>query len=182
MRRGLFFIVTILASILLASIFGIIHDQITYTISPEYYTKFKFVQFDLVDLNRKLQLEHRFLVTLVGIFATWWTGLIIGAMLGFIGLFTPTIRQAIRMTFQNLMIIFLTTAFFSVLGFVFAKVFPPEILYEWFESYSITDSKSFMTVGYIHNASYIGGLVGLILRMIQSFVLVISLRKAKEKV
>jgi hypothetical protein len=37
------------AACLLAGVYGILHDQLTYTISPEYNTKFKFYQFGLLD-------------------------------------------------------------------------------------------------------------------------------------
>ena len=45
MRKILNFFLIILASILIAGIYGILHDQITYTISYEYFTLFKFEQF-----------------------------------------------------------------------------------------------------------------------------------------
>jgi hypothetical protein len=36
---------TVIVSALLAGVYGIVHDQLTYSISHEYFTKFKYVQF-----------------------------------------------------------------------------------------------------------------------------------------
>jgi hypothetical protein len=47
MRKILNFFLIIFASIFIAGVYGIFHDQITYTISFEYYTLFKFEQFGM---------------------------------------------------------------------------------------------------------------------------------------
>jgi hypothetical protein len=39
------------AAVLVAGLFGVIHDQISYSVSNEYFTRFKFVQFRLLDPN-----------------------------------------------------------------------------------------------------------------------------------
>lgn len=33
----------VLAAMVAAGLFGVVHDQISYTVSPEYYTRFKFL-------------------------------------------------------------------------------------------------------------------------------------------
>ena len=40
-------------TLIMAGIYGILHDQLTYTISPEYYTKFKFYHFGLMDMGNE---------------------------------------------------------------------------------------------------------------------------------
>ena len=54
----------------LAGLYGILHDEITYTISPEYFTRLKFYQFDYADFG----LPPRVLVAEIGFLATWWVG------------------------------------------------------------------------------------------------------------
>jgi len=51
--------------------YGIIHDQITYSISPEYYTKFKFYQFGLIKSPNDFVHNPRQMAIIVGIMATW---------------------------------------------------------------------------------------------------------------
>lgn len=72
---------------IIGGLYGIIHDQLTYTISPEYYTKFKFYQFGLMDIgNEAIFPNPRLEVSAVGFMATWWMGLPIGLILGLVGL------------------------------------------------------------------------------------------------
>ena len=51
---------------LIAGAYGILHDQITYTISPEYFTKLKFEQFHYANFG----LPRRVFVGEVGFLAT----------------------------------------------------------------------------------------------------------------
>jgi hypothetical protein len=57
----------------LAGVYGIVHDQITYSISPEYFTNLKFNQFHYADFG----LGDRAFVATIGFLATWWVGMII---------------------------------------------------------------------------------------------------------
>src|SRR5689334_7080662 len=77
----------ILISIILASIYGVLHDQITYTISPEYYTKFKYQQFGF---DHNWFGGHRLTVAMIGCWATWCTGIYIGLGLGIAAMVHPT--------------------------------------------------------------------------------------------
>lgn len=53
---------------------GILHDQITYTLSQEYFTRLKFDPFSCLDLR-----DHpRLFAGVIGFLATWWVGLFAG--------------------------------------------------------------------------------------------------------
>jgi hypothetical protein len=56
------------AAVLTAGAYGALHDQISYTVSPEYVTRFKFVQFGLQDPS----IPERVRAAAVGWAATWW--------------------------------------------------------------------------------------------------------------
>jgi hypothetical protein len=62
------------AGALLAGGYGALHDQMTYTISPEYFTRLKFAQFRAADFG----LPARILVAEIGFLSSWWVGLIGG--------------------------------------------------------------------------------------------------------
>ncbi len=47
MKKFFLFVFLVFFAILLSGLYGIIHDQISYTVSPEYFTKFKFQQFGI---------------------------------------------------------------------------------------------------------------------------------------
>src|SRR5512137_2235558 len=57
---------------LVAGGYGVLHDQVTYSIAPEYFTNLKFKQFHFANLG----LGDRVFVSAVGFLATWWVGLI----------------------------------------------------------------------------------------------------------
>ena len=51
----------------LASLYGILHDQLTCTISPEYFTRLKFQQFAWANIGR----PPRVFVAEIGLLASW---------------------------------------------------------------------------------------------------------------
>lgn len=65
---------------LIAGVYGIIHDQISYSVSEEYFTKFKFIQFGIQNLPNRIG------AGIVGFLATWWVGFPIAMILGLLGL------------------------------------------------------------------------------------------------
>lgn len=63
---------------LIAGLYGIVHDQLTYTLSPEYFTLLKFRQFAWADFGG----PPRLLVAEIGFLATWWVGALAGWLIG----------------------------------------------------------------------------------------------------
>jgi hypothetical protein len=75
MKKLLVLILIVIVAPLLAALYGTLHDQLTYTISPEYYTKFKFFQFELTENKVEAILPNpRLAVAVVGVMATFWMG------------------------------------------------------------------------------------------------------------
>ena len=152
-----------LAGTLIAGAYGIIHDQITFSIGPEYFTRFKFEQFAWADVG----LGQRFFVATIGFLATWWVGLIAGWILARRLVPSATRRVAIQNVSLGFGIIFLSAVIFGAGGFLYGRLFGLSADYstklEWmFQEYGIENRRAFMTVGYIHNAGYLGGVVGLV--------------------
>ena len=63
---------------LVAGVYRIIHDQITFTLAPEYFTRMKFQQFAWAEVGW----PRRWFVAEIGFLASWWVGLIAGWFLG----------------------------------------------------------------------------------------------------
>ena len=152
-------ILIIIISIILASIYGFIHNQVSYLISTEYFTKFKFEQFGFVEYGLD---TPRMTAGLIGIWATWWFGLLIGLINGIVGLFQPTSKimwkGAFGATIRNLLI----TIGFGVVGILVGKFIISNLNTNWNIPADLTDRKSFLTAGTTHNFSYLGGIIGLI--------------------
>jgi hypothetical protein len=159
MRKFAVFSATIFISILLAGLYGILHDQVTYTIAPEYFTKFKYVQFGF---EPQWFGGHRQTVAVIGFLATWWTGIFIGLGLGLTALIFrdhKTMRKAIQKA------IIITLGFASatgVFGFFYGKFILTKTGVDWWLPENLVDKNAFITVGSIHNFSYLGGLLGLV--------------------
>lgn len=145
-----------------AGLYGIIHDQITFTISPEYFTNLKFKQFQYVDFG----FGDRIFVAVIGFMATWWVGLFIGWCFG--RRFVPNQPRdaAIKDIRNAFVIVLVSAAAFAFIGFIYGhSVDPAATLAAWsniLRSYNVADGLPFITVAYIHNASYAGALFGLI--------------------
>jgi hypothetical protein len=161
MRKLKLFFFIIVITPLLCAVFGIIHDQVTYTISEEYYTKFKFIQFHLVDDGMNMQMDHRQGAMIVGAMATWWMGIPIGLFYASILVFYPADGPLYRIYFRTVLLTFIITALLSFIGYLAWKFEWIGSTEGWFIPEDLSDRDSFICVGSIHNFSYIGGTAGL---------------------
>lgn len=159
MKKFLVFSATIFISSLTAGLYGAAHDQITYTISPEYYTKFKFIQFDVAPQNFG---GYRPAVAIIGFLATWWTGVIIGLGLALSALIFSNHHLMCKAITRAILLVFCIAVAAAICGFFYGKYVLAEKGVNWWLPNDLTDQNTFITVGTIHNFSYLGGLIGLI--------------------
>jgi uncharacterized membrane protein YsdA (DUF1294 family) len=154
---------------LIGGIYGIIHDQITYSISPEYYTKFKFFQFGLMDLgNEAIFPNPRIEVSAVGFMATWWMGLPIGLILGLVGLVHKDSKKMFRVTLKAIIVTVIVAFATGLIGLAYGKLYLADTGVNWWMPENLIDKGNFIAVGSMHNFSYLGGLTGLIAGSIYS--------------
>lgn len=162
-------ILILLLAPMIGGLYGILHDQLTYTISPEYYTKFKFYQFGLMDSgNEAIFPNPRLQVAQVGFLATWWMGLPIGLILGLIGLVHENSKQMFRVTLRAILLTVLVAFATGLLGLAYGKFYLADTGVDWWLPDNLIDRKNFIAVGSMHNFSYLGGLTGLITGVIYS--------------
>jgi hypothetical protein len=154
---------------LIGGIYGIVHDQITYSISPEYYTKFKFIQFGFVDFGTEAILPNpRLNVAGVGFLATWWMGLPIGTILGIVGLVHKNNNQMFTITMRAIMVAVMIAFLTGIIGLAYGKLYLAKAGVNWWLPGNLIDKRNFIAVGSMHNFSYIGGIAGLIAGCIYS--------------
>lgn len=166
-------LVTLLLIIVLApligGIYGILHDQLTYTISPEFYTKFKFYQLGIMDVGNEAFIPNpRIAVAAVGFMATWWIGLLIGLILGLVGLIHKNGKQMLSVTFKAIVVTIMVVFVMGLIGLAYGKLYLADTGVNWWLPENLIDTKHFIIVGSIHNFSYYGGLLGLIAGIIYS--------------
>ena len=150
---------------LIAGVYGVLHDQMTYAISPEYFTHMKFKQFHYADLG----LGDRVFVATIGFLAASCVGLIIAWFLARRLIPHQPRSYAYRQVGLGFAYVFGCGVFSSLLGFVYGLWRGPDADYSswaWaFQRFDITNTWSFVRVAYIHNASYLGGAIGLIVAL-----------------
>jgi hypothetical protein len=158
---------------ILAGVYGVLHDQITYGISPEYFTRLKFSQFHYANFG----FPPRVLVAEVGFLATWWVGFFAAWFLARITVPAFPPRRAFWRTAQGFLIVFACGLAAFAAGYFYGILSTSgSECSGWKEvgsSLGISDLPAFVRVAYIHNASYLGGLVGLI-------VAILYVRRAKK--
>lgn len=174
MKKSVAIFLLILIAPIVAGIYGIIHDQLTYTISPEYYTKFKFIQFGFVDFGNKAIFDNpRIYVSVVGFLATWWMGLPIGIILSLVGLSNKDGKTMFKITLKSILVTVIIAFITGLIGLACGEFFlaykPKEYFDNWFLPENLKDYKNFISVGCMHNFSYIRGLTGLVAGIVYSF-------------
>ena len=141
----------------IAGIFGICHDQLTYTLSEEYYTKFKFIQFGIPEA-----LPTRFKVAMVGWLASWWVGLILGCVLVPFAVRLRGLKRIIGRALIAFALVVVVAALSGVAGLIYAMTGAdvPDGIVRYQQP--ISDVRHFSWVGIMHNMTYLGALLGML--------------------
>ena len=164
-NKVLIFIIILLITPIICGIYGVLHDQFTYTISPEYFTKFKFIQFQTAEA-----IPNRLAVSIVGFKATWWVGIPLGIVLALIGLIHADWREMLNVYLKSLVRIIPVVFLVGLIGLFWGWGFHKESDLHWFFPENLVDTKNFMMVGSMHNFSYIGGAIGLFVGVTYQFL------------
>ncbi|MBX9782354.1 MAG: hypothetical protein K2X48_03575 [Chitinophagaceae bacterium] len=165
----------VLISALTAGLYGILHNQITYTISSDYFSAFKFKQFRIYPHQLG---STRMAVGIIGFLASWWMGIFIGLILGAMALLLKT-HQQMKVVLRNvLMLVLLITISSGITGFLLSKLHWIQFEIPWGVTDELINKEAFLNVAAIHNFSYLGGVIGLMAGIVY-LVLVGSKQKNK---
>jgi hypothetical protein len=176
MKKFSTLLLIILVACIIGGVYGALHDQLSYTISPEYFTRFKFIQFELSDAREEVLLPHpRWGAAIVGFLATWWMGVPLGLILGLVGLRQDNWRKMWRVSLRAIVITLLVAFFTGIAGLAFGKIYLAEKGVSWWLPDQLADTKNFIAVGSLHNFGYLGGVLGLFAGILY------SLRQRKNK-
>lgn len=164
MKKISIIILIIFLSITVSVIYGILHDFITSGISPEFYTKYTFFNFGILDdYSRPFNGNWVFALIWVGFFSTWWFGFFAGLILAILGLKYNDLKLILNVTLKSIMVIIGITLLFGVFGYVIAVLNPSEIIENNNFPFEIENKINFNKVRKIHNFSYLGGFFGLMI-------------------
>jgi hypothetical protein len=157
MARARVFGMFIGAAVITAGVYGSLHDQISYTVSPEYFTRFKFIEFGLLDGS----IPERVRAAEVGLLATWWMGLPIGLLTGIAGFVqrSPALmRRALLWSLPLVVVVALASGFLGlVYGVIQTRSIDLGAYQGWYIPDGVVHIRRYLCAGYMHNASYLGG-------------------------
>ncbi|CBL46468.1 Hypothetical protein HDN1F_28850 [gamma proteobacterium HdN1] len=145
-----------------AGLYGAAHNQISYTISPEYFTNIKFAQFGwlLVGFGDRVN------AGLIGFSAACWFGTICGTLIAFRMRHIEDRQRFIRFAFFRLVLVLITSALvaFGVSFYSYSQDASALLAYWQHTSthYRIKEPLSFAVVAQMHRMSYVGGVIGML--------------------
>jgi hypothetical protein len=171
----IFFLLPLLAvSCLFAGLYGVVHNQISYTVSPDYFHAFKFDQFSIPD-----SLRGRVGASIVGWEAAWWMGIVIGEPVVLVGLILPGWRAYVTQTLMAFVVAATTALVVGLGGLAYAcfsiggSSLPPFV-------YPVgIDRVSFARAGLMHDFSYLGGLLGIVVAV--AYLVVVRFRPRQSR-
>lgn len=151
-------------AILSAALYGVVNDQITLTLSPEYFTVFKHSEFyPLLQAFGQEDAPVRIEALIVGTAATWWFGCLLGMFLGVAGTLGRRPRMTTATYLRAIGQVMLMTAVVSVTFGLIADLTEPWVnpsVADWPFLDGITAIRPAFAVGWWHNGAYAGALAG----------------------
>ncbi|MNQ44504.1 hypothetical protein D3C85_582640 [compost metagenome] len=160
MKKALIVMAFIFISPIIAGVFGILHNQFTYTISDEFFTEVLFERFGFVQYGQD---TPRLTASIIGVWSTWWMGLITGFIFAIISLFHSNVRQMIKSIKRATLVTLVTSITFGLIGLCYGFLGFSRLNSSCCFPLQIHNIKSFIAVSEMHSFSYLGGAVGLFL-------------------
>ena len=174
-KKLLTLILVALIASAIAGIYGVINDQITFSISSEYYTKYRFLQYNLVQVEGDSRIIHpRVLVVLIAFLSTWWFPLISGLIIVIFNLIQNTWKMLLKTSVLAMLISILITVFSAIIGFILGSLIisklPKYYFADWcFIPDKLNDYENYITAGTMDVFNSFGGFLGLIVAIFYSY-------------
>lgn len=167
------FPILLMLACVVAGTYGSIHNQISYTVSPDYFHAFKFHQFHVPEV-----LQSRLGASLVGWLASWWMGLIVGAPVLLVGLILPDADSYRRHALTAFVVVVVTTLVVGLgaLAYGYLTISESTLQEDW-RPYDVSDRIAFARAGNMHNFSYAGGAIGVITGSAYLFAVRMQIRR-----
>jgi hypothetical protein len=150
-----------------AAVYGVLHDQISYAISTEYFTKLKFDQFAWADFGW----PRRAFVAEVGALGSWWVGMIAGWALGRVGFADPgavSMRDDVLRAFGLVVGVAVAGGAIGLALGCAAASGDVSGWDRWRENLALDDVPAFVRVAWLHGGGYVGGAVGIVVAVLDA--------------
>ncbi|MDL2142010.1 hypothetical protein QQY79_05720 [Flavobacterium tructae] len=163
MKKVFVFICCIFISVVIAVLFGILHNQLTFTISSEFFTQVLFERYGFVEYGLT---TPRVTASIIGVWSTWWIGLIAGFMFGFIGLFCSNAKAMIKSISYVILVMLSITVLVGLLGLSYGFFGFSNLESTCCFPLQIKNVQNFIAVSEMHSFSYVGGGIGILIAVL----------------
>ena len=165
-------ILTVAACSVMAGVYGIIHDQITITVSLDYFRYFKGLEY--------IPVTYRAGAAYIGWISTWWVGFFASLIMVVITLLKTRSEHFVRIILLRCVKIMCVAAGLGLIAGVFGYLFPLENnvwfgflfpmqikhFYDFALKNNVENYTAFFSVWMIHNFGYFGGGIGALWQII----------------
>ncbi|MCD4657986.1 MAG: hypothetical protein K8S87_10650, partial [Planctomycetes bacterium] len=143
----------------LAGVFGMLHNQISYAVSPEYFTQFMFHQFDINPM-----FTDRAGAAFVGFLASWWMGFLISIFVVPVAMVFREPKQFFAQTLKAFVVVALTALLTGLIALIVSYFTIDESSVAQYHRIvgTTAENVAFLRAGMMHNFSYLGGIFGII--------------------
>lgn len=156
MSRFVVFFALLALGVLAAAIFGAAHNQLSFTMGPDYFHVLKFPQFGIAE-----GMADRMGAALVGVQASWWMGALIGLPAFLFGLFAVgDARAYLGAGIGAIGLVILLATSFAAIGLVAGMVLAGHPLLDIMPIPAGANALDIQRAGLMHEASYLGGALG----------------------
>lgn len=171
----LLFPVLMALACLVAGVYGAVHNQISYTVSPEYFHGFKFDQFGIPP-----SLHNRAGAAVVGFLASWWMGILIGIPVLSVGLILPGGKTYFTGSLVATGIVAITALVVGLVALAGAYAVVGEgTLSRFHFPAAVHDRVAFARAGVMHTFSYLGGFLGILTASVYLIVVRVRLTRTR---
>ncbi|MGH7172974.1 MAG: hypothetical protein ACRELG_22050 [Gemmataceae bacterium] len=152
------FPVLLAAGCSIAGVYEALHNQISYSVSPDYFHAFKFHQFGIAET-----LRGRIGASIVGWYASWWMGLLVGVPLLLVGLILPGWKAYLSGCLAAFALVAATALVVGLGALIYAilTISEASLPNYWYPD-GVMDKVAFARAATMHNFSYLGGFLGII--------------------
>lgn len=158
MEKLLLFPVLLVAGCLVSGVYGALHNQISYSVSSDYFHALKFHQFRIPE-----DLRNRLGAAIVGWDASWWMGLFIGIPVLLVALISPGWKTYLRRSLVSFAVVAITALIVGLGALLHATLTITDDSLPFFSQRNgIADRIAFARAGTMHDFSYLGGFIGIL--------------------
>ena len=141
--------------------YGIIYFEVSYILSPEYYTKNFFIEYGFCERRNCDPDNPQLDVAMIGFMMTWWMGLITGIVMALLALILRSTHAIFRATRKALVRMISVVAVAGLVGLSAGFLYLSDDTIPSRLPSGLSSPQDYIAVGNMHNFSFIGGIIGL---------------------